>query len=356
MTSLPADWVNARPGIKYWSADARGDDPAQRVVHAPTGAGPGDGRTFLFLFGYRTASAGDREMLAAELAHIDDDVAVLTRAGYTVVVDRQATRRDLLEAVAAEGTAGVYWSSHGGQDGHLQCCDGDEVRPADLDPATASSALRLVVLGACYVGAHAAAWRAALGGRPLVTGWGRPVTLDRAVDFLDAEDGLDHLIDRWLLTDAPIPPAPNPGSAPPRVRGRTKGLHDRVRTLAHILGAEYGKGDGQYEVTVPLPGGRTHVVRVFAVDGADPYAEGVELCGLEARVGPMSALLTPERLLAGSAAYGRVALVAGDNGTTEIVTQSFTPLDGASARHLAAHCYQVARQADALELDVFGID
>jgi hypothetical protein len=41
-------------------------------------------------------------MLAEELAHLDDDVAVLRGAGYTVVVDRQATRQDLREAVAAE--------------------------------------------------------------------------------------------------------------------------------------------------------------------------------------------------------------------------------------------------------------
>ncbi|WP_127501973.1 hypothetical protein [Actinoplanes solisilvae] len=356
MTSLPADWAAAKPGIKHWSPDARGDDPAKRVVHAPTGAGPGDGKTFLFLFGYRTASEQDRSMLAAELAHIDDDIAVLREAGYTVVVDQQAIRSDLLEAVAAEGTAGFYWSSHGGEDGSLQCCDGDLVSPGDLDPATASPDLRLAVLGACYVGAHAAAWRAALGGRPLVAGWGRPVTLDRAVDFLDADNGLDNLIERWLLTDTPVPSAPDPRAVPPQVKGRTKGLKDRVRGLAHLLGAEWAKGDGHYEVTVPLPEGRTHKVQVFVVDSADPYAEGVELCGLQARVGPMSALLTPERLLAGASSYGRVALVAGVNGNAEIVTQSFTPLDGASAKHLAAHCYQVAHQADALELSIYGID
>jgi len=361
---LPADWANARPGVKHWSADARGDDPQARVVHAPTGTGFGDGKSFQFLFGYRAASEQDRSMLAAELAHIDDDVTVLRAAGFTVVVDQQATRQDLLDAVAQKDLAGFYWSSHGSEAGSLQCCDGDEISPGDLDPATVTPGLRLAVLGACYVGASAPAWRAALGGHPLVAGWGRPVTLERAVDFLEADHapdaGLDDLIERWLLTDTPIP-APADATGLPKAAatgGRTKGLKQPVRLMAAHLGATSEKLDTHYEVTVPLPDGRTHAVRVFAVDGAEPFSEGVELCGLEARVGPTSALITPDQLLAGSSApgYGRVALVAGDTGVPEIVTQSFLPLAGATAQQLAAHCYQVAKQADALEFSIFGID
>src|SRR5689334_16053072 len=93
---MPADWAAATPGPKHWTADARGDDPDARVVHEPTGTG--NGKVFHFLFGYKTASERDQAMLAEELGHIDDDVAVLRGAGYTVVVDRQATRQDLLDA------------------------------------------------------------------------------------------------------------------------------------------------------------------------------------------------------------------------------------------------------------------
>ncbi|KUL25505.1 caspase family protein [Actinoplanes awajinensis] len=361
---LPADWANVPSGPKHWTADSRSDDPAARVVHEPTGAGPGDGKTFHFLFGYKTASEQDRSMLAEELAHIDDDVAVLRGAGFTVVVDRQATRQDLLDAVAADGTAGFYWSSHGGADGRLQCCDGALVSPADIDPATVTPGLRLAVLGACYVGAYAPAWRTAFGGHPLVAGWGRPVTLERAVDFLEAgqdpDVGLDDLIARWLLTDAPLPPDPAVAGLPPAAvtGGRAKGIARRIRGFTGHLGATWEKHDSHYAVTVPLPAGRTHEVVVFVVDGAEPFSEGVELCGMEARVGPTSALVTPERLLAGSArpGYGRIALVAGETGVPEIVTQSFTPLAGTSSQQLAAHCYQVALHADALEFEIFGTD
>ncbi|TCB95420.1 hypothetical protein E0H26_19695 [Micromonospora zingiberis] len=368
---LPADWANARPGPKHWTADARGDDPAARVVHAPSGDGPGSGKCFLFLFGFKTASAQDRAMLAEEIAEIDDDIAVLRNAGYTVVVDRQATRADLLEAVAGQGAgvaglvpAGFYWSSHGGADGSLECCTGATVSPADLDPSTVSPGLRLAVLGACYVGAYAPAWRTALGGYPLVAGWGRPVTLERAVDFLEAgresDVGLDDLIERWLLTDTPIPPSPATTGLPPaaaRSESR-KGLKRWIEAITAQLGAESAKHRNHYDVTVPLPGGRTQLVRVFLVDGAEPFTEGVQLCGMESEVGPTSALITPEQLLSGSArpGYGRVALVPGETGVPLIVTQSFTPLAGASAQQLAAHCYQVAQQADALEFAIFGDD
>ncbi|MFC3499494.1 hypothetical protein ACFOOK_00565 [Micromonospora krabiensis] len=368
---VPAQWRDARPGPKHWTAESRSDDPTTRVVYTPTGTGPGEGRSFLFLFGYKTASEQDRSMLAEELAQIDDDVAVLREAGYTVVVDQQATRADLLEAVSGKGSgveelapAGFYWSSHGGDDGSLECCDGATVSPADIDPATVSPALRLAVLGACYVGAYAPAWRTALGGHPLVAGWGRPVTLERAVDFLEAgresDIGLDDLIERWLLTDTPIPPSPAlTGLSPAAVAGgRTEGLARRIRSIAARLGAEWTEQDNHYAVSVALPGARTHVVRIFVVDGAEPFTEGVRLCGMEAEVGPTSVLVTPETLLTGLAqpGYGRVALVTGGTGVPQIVTQSFTPLAGASNQQLAAHCHQVALRADALEFAIFGAD
>ncbi|MEV6344395.1 hypothetical protein [Actinoplanes sp. NPDC051851] len=361
---IPEDWATAEPGPKHWTADSRSDDPAARAVHEPTGTGPGDGKTFHFLFGYRTGREQDRSMLAEELAHIDDDVAVLRAAGYTVVVDRQATREDLTEAVADKGTAGLYWSGHGGADGRLQTCDGTLVGPADIDPATVTPGLRLVVLGACYVGAYAPAWRTAFGGFPLVAGWGRPVTLERAVDFLEAgpepEIGLDDLIAHWLLTDAPIPAPSAPAGLAPAAStgGRTKGLARRIRPVTDRLGATWEQQDTHYTIMVPLPGGRTHLVRLFVVDGTDPFSEGVALCGVEAEVGPTSPLITPERLLTRTAfpGYGRIALVTGDTDVPKIVTQSFTPLAGTSSQQLAAHCFQVALHADTLERAIFGTD
>ncbi|WP_433532895.1 hypothetical protein ACQPYA_13340 [Micromonospora sp. CA-263727] len=368
---LPADWADAGPGPKHWSTDARSDDPAARVVHPPTEPGLGTGKSFLFLFGFKTASGQDRSMLAQELAQIDDDIEVLRAAGYTVVVDQQATRKDLLEAVTGDGSgveglvpAGIYWSSHGGEDGSLECCDGASVCPDDVDPATVSPGLRLVILGACYVGAYAPAWRTALGGHPLVAGWGRPVTLERAVDFLEtgreSDVGLDDLIERWLLTDTPIPAATSATGLIPATAtgGRPGPLKKRIGAIAGHLGAEWAKHDNRYDVTVPLPGDRTHVVQLFAVDGTEPFTEGLRLCGMEAVVGPMSMLITPEQLLAGPTGpgYGRISLVSGDTGVPQIVAQSFTPLAGTSNQQLAAHCYQVALRADTLEHRIFGVD
>lgn len=368
---LPAGWETAQPGPKHWTSGARSDDPAARVVHLPTGTGLGTGKSFLFLFGYKTASGQDRSMLDEELAQIDDDIAVLRAAGYTVVVDQQATREDLREAVAGKGAgvegltpAGFYWSSHGVDDGSLECCDGAVIFPADIDPASVSPGLRLAVLGACYVGAHAPAWRAALGGHPLVAGWGNPVTLERAVDFLEAsreaDVGLDDLIERWLMTDDPIPGAAVTTGLPPSASagGRTGPLQRRIRVIAEHLGAEWVEQETHYELTVPLPEQRSHLVQIFVVDGAEPFAEGVQLCGMEAGIGPMSVLITPEQLLAGSGrpGYGRIALVSGDTGVPQIVAQSFTPLAGASSQQLAAHCYQVALRADILEDRIFGGD
>ncbi|MGW0432034.1 hypothetical protein ACWDV4_05755 [Micromonospora sp. NPDC003197] len=370
---LPAGWENVQRGPKHWTSDARSDDPAARVVYPPTGSGLGSGKSFLFLFGFKTASGQDRSMLDRELAHIDDDVAVLRAAGYTVVVDRQASRDDLRDAVVGKGAgveglipAGFYWSSHGLDDGSLECCDGAVISPGDIDPASVSPGLRLAVMGACYVGAYAPAWRTALGGYPLVAGWGSPVTIERAVDFLEAgretDVGLDDLIERWLLTDDPIPApasAVTTGLSPAAATGGRVGpLQRRIRAIAAHLGAEWVEQDTHYDLAVPLPEQRTHVVQVFVVDSAEPFTEGVQLCGMEAGIGPMSVLITPEQLLAASArpGYSRIALVAGSTGVPQIVAQSFTPLAGASSQQLAAHCYQVALSADTLEYRIFGGD
>ena len=128
--------------------------------------------------------------------------------------------------------------------------------------------------------------------------------------------------------------------------------------IAEHLGAEWAEQETHYDLTVPLPQQRSHVVQIFVVDGAEPFAEGVQLCGMEAGIGPMSVLITPDQLLAGSArpGYGRIALISGSTGVPQIVAQSFTPLAGASSQQLAAHCYQVALSADTLQDRIFGGD
>jgi hypothetical protein len=364
-------WGDEPTRMKHWSPDAHGDDPSTRVVHPPTAPGIGNGKAFFFLFGYKRVSSSDQEMLALELAQIEDDVTNLRGIGYTVIVDPQGTREDFLAAVSGVGAgaeglvpAGFYWSAHGNVDGSLECCDGNVVRPEDLASVTVAPGLRLAVLGACYVGAHSRTWRRALGGEALVVGWGRPVTLQRAVDFLAPDDStstdLDDLLRRWLFTDAPLP-VEAPMAAlpdPARASGRIGALAERVPLFAEMLQATWHADESYLCLHVPLPEGRSHQVEVFLLDAADPFTEGEVLCGVEADVGEATEVVTPQLLLAGAGrpGFGRLALVTGASEMPRIVTQSFVSFTTATDRQLAAHVYQVAARADALEYAIFGVN
>ncbi len=370
---VPSAWGETKKaGTKRWTAEGRGDDPSVRVVHAPLAEGIGTGKAFLFLFGFKRAAKIDQDMLARELAEIDDDVEVLRKAGYTVVVDPQATHDDFINTVYAQGEgvpglvpAGFYWSAHGHSDGGIECCDGGMVRPADIDPAKVSPGLRLAIFGACYVGSRSLTWKKALGGNALVVGWGRPVTIDRAVDFLqpdpETNTDLDDLIRRWLLTDEPLPRddreqtgLPESGSS----RGRIGDLGQRIQPIAEMLGARWRERESHVQLEVPLDHKRTHFVEVFLIDASEPFCEGEVLVGAEGNVGELSALIDPSMLLAGVGhpGYGRIALVKSETDMPRIISQSFVPLARSTDQDIAAHIYQVAAKADALEFAIFGMD
>lgn len=379
---VPAAWgdTSKRQEPKRWNAGQRTDDPTVRVVHAPLQPGIGDGKAFFFLFGFKRAAQVDKMMLERELGQIDDDIETLRNAGYTVVVDPQGTREDFVQCVTGQGEgavglvpAGFYWSAHGHYDGALECCDGGTVRPEHVETDKVSPGLRLAVLGACYVGSRSRTWRKALGGKVLVVGWGRPVTIDRAVDFLAPDDAtttdLDDLIRRWLLTDEPLPVDAEDTRIPPAAAlgGKIGALSERIKTIAEMLGARWrertgpefgGEGHGHIQLEVPLPDGRTHFVEAFLLDGTDPYIEGEVLLGVEANVGEISALSTPQSLLAGIGrpGFGRIALVKSETDMPRIVAQSFVSFARSTDQHLAAHLFQVALKADAIEKELFGGD
>ena len=371
---LPSAWGAAQKesGPRRWTAGGRGDDPSVRVVHAPLKDGIGTGKAFFFLFGFKRAAKRDQEMLKRELEQIDDDVETLRNAGYTVIVDPQATRDDFVTTVSGTGEgaaglvpAGFYWSAHGNEDGSIECCDGGLVRPDDVAADKLAAGLRLAIFGACYVGARSRTWRKALGGQALVVGWGQPVTIDRAVDFLqpnpETTTDLDDLIARWLLTDEPLPIDPGePESLPVSASslGRIGELGERIKIVAQMLGARYREHGTHVDLEVPLPEGRSHFVEAFLIDATDPFCEGELLFGVEAKVGEMSALVTPTMLLAGvgRAGYGRVALVKSETDMPRIVAQAFVPLARATDQDLAAQIFQTASKADALEKSIFGGD
>lgn len=365
----PSAWGSKAP--KRWtSTEGRGDDPSVRVIHEPLEAGIGDGKAFFFLFGLKKTRAIDQQMLAKELESIDDDIEVLRRAGYTVVVDPQGTKEDFLEALRGEGEgakglapAGILWSAHGYEDGAIETCDGGTIRPEDVDPATVSPALRVMIFSACYTGSRSATWRKALGGRPLVVGWGRPVTITRAVDFLtpdpETDTDLDDLIARYLLKDTPLPGESAEGYSPlAALRGRLADLPARIEKVAELLRARWqAKGD-HLQIFVPLPEGRKQLVEAFVIDCAEPFNEGEPLLAVQSEVGELSAIVDPTLLLAGfgQPGYARVALLSSETDMPNIVAQGFLPLSRVRDRDLAALLYQVAALGDALENRIFGGD
>jgi hypothetical protein len=371
---VPNAWADdAKQSVKRWSDDARSDDPDATTVFAPLEAGIGDGKAFFFLFGFRMAAAMDRKMLEMELAHIDDDIEVLRKAGYTVVVDKQATRKDFLAMVKMEYPgaeklvpAGFYWSAHGNKDGSVQACDGELITPSDLDGVETPSGMRLAIFAACYVAARSKTWKTALGGHPLVVGWGRPVTIQRAVEFLepspDTETDLDDLIRRWLLVDRPLPGGESESRYSPSLdaaaQGRIENLGPRVENLAEMIGGKWREQENFMELLVPLHDERTQICRVFIIDSDQPFAEGEPMLGVESDVGELSEVVDASMLLGGlpSQSYARVALVQSDTESPTIVTQGFLPLARVRDQDLAALVYQVADWGDELEKRIFGGD
>lgn len=345
------------------------DDPSKRSVRPPTEAGIGDGKVVYFLFGLKLDDKTDQSMLTTELQHIDDDVEALRGAGYTVVVDPQATRQDLLEALCGKGEgavglapAAIYWSAHGNADGSVEACDGSSILPSEIDPATVSPALRLVIFSSCYVGARARTWRKALGGNPMVVGWGRPVTLERVVDFLDPDEGtstdLDDLIRRYLLSDTPIPAEGHDICYPPgsEAAGHLGDVPQRLESVAAMLGATVSEAGNHALVKVALEGGRSHQARVNVVESAQPFAEGEPLLAIEADVGELGGAteVLPLLTTVSSPGYARLSLVGGVDGAPKLVVQGFLPLARVRDQDLAALIFQVCERANALEHRVFG--
>lgn len=351
---------------KAWGEKLRGDDPDVRQVHAPTGSGPGDGLSFFFLFGLKRQRQVDQKMVERELEALADDVGVLRAQGFQVIVDPQATRDDLVQCLTgqAEGLpAGIYWSAHGHPDGSVEACDGDKIKPDELPTGDVVPELALFIMSACYSAARASTWRSALGGRPLVVGWGRPVTIDRAVDFLtpsdETESDLDDLIRRYLVQGQPLPPPVGSVEDQPAWKsGSTERIEALVKPLAEALLADWRQVDDGLDLRVPTERRRRQVVRISVVESDQPLAEGHALFSAESEVGELTKVIDPLELLRRAAAPGhaRVSLVEGPADLPVILVQAFYPLQGATLHQLAGVVQEVALKADRLEDRIFGGD
>ncbi|MEM9070808.1 MAG: hypothetical protein AAGE52_20030 [Myxococcota bacterium] len=389
----PSGWKEkTKQGQKAWSEGSRADDPEKRKVLAPHKPGVGDGKVFHFLFGLKIHSPNDRRLFGEAREHINDDVEMLRNVGYTVVVDEQAVHDDFTSAIygTAEDApglapAGVFWLAHGHDDGAIETCDGGVVQPTDLDTAKVHAGLRLVVFAACYTGSCSRTWRKALGGKPMVVGWGRPVTIDRAVEFLtpdeNTETDLDDLIRRYMLVETPVPAevevrhsplaaaasAGRTGDLPSRLEGVISILHakkikeDDTGVLVDVpIGSEAvpPRKDAPKDAPPPKPRRRWHRAKLFIVDGSEPFAEGELLLGVECDVGELSSVVDLPMLLSGIEAnrYSRVMLVKSEKEMPRIVTQGFMPLSRVRDMDIASLTFQTCAYADTLEKRIFGGD
>jgi len=373
---MPAGWeAKKKSAVKGWGEGRRTDDPDKRIVLEPLGKGVGDGKSFLFLFGLKIHSPNDRRLFEMARKHIDDDVEVLRKAGFTVVIDEEMTHREMVDAFYGKGEgveslapAGVFMLAHGHDDGAVETSDGGVVKPDDLDPEQVHPDLKLVVFAACYTGSCSQTWRKALGGKPLVVGWGRPVTIDRAVDFLTEDDetetDLDDLLRRYILSDTAVPAEVEMRFSPlesAASQGRGTDLSRRMEGTISILRAKVlpqKEGDHAYVIDVPLGDKRWHRARLFVVDGNEPFCEGELLLGVECDVGELSNVVDVPMLLAGipQNRYARVMLVKGEKEMPNIVTQGFAPIGRVADMDAASMIFQTCHYADLLEKRIFGGD
>ncbi len=195
--------------------------------------------------------------------------------------------------------------------------------------------------------------------RPLPASWGPPPVVR------------DHTMEPAAAV--PVAPAPSdagaaaePAGSPAGIsplktaasRGRLGDLPDRIETVLGELGARWRTQDRYVEVLVPLEGSRSHVAKVFVVDGTEPFCEGEPMLGVEADIGELNAGLDVSMLLGGlgGVGYARVVLVRSSGGAQRLVAQGFLPLARVRDQDLAALVYQVCLAADRLGHRIPGAD
>ena len=274
------------------------------LVYEPTGSGPGNGKAFFFFFGFVTVTDSDMAMRMTDIEHLGDDVAALRAAGFRVVVDLHGDAEGLNAALAgkhpeAQGAeaVGVFWSSHGDDDGSLQDYEGYRIKPEAIsEEATRKATVKLFVMSACYVGGAQERWQKALGKQAFIIGWGAPISNDRAVDFLTPDDESSKDFDDLLLRHLQVKRVAEDGALAEvkalaeQHEAKTSALLlsfdelvDGVQNRSKNLVKKQGKNAMFLVITPPSkdqPGKlRTQAVRMYAIGTSDVYIVVSSLIG-----------------------------------------------------------------------------
>lgn len=229
-----------------------------RKLYQPQHRGVGDGLAFFFMMGFGAMDDRHKAQVAGELPQVMDDIAALIKAGYTVVLDSEATADKFKDALYSTSpdlnglrTAGVYWSAEGFDDGSVSTSDGSRLSPSDVQAERVDRLMRLVIIAAAYSGKVEGQWSRALGPGVHVTTWSGERDTGRAVEFLTAgraTEGLDDLLQRYVLSVAPES-EPEPEAEPdPVATVATAAVAGPLNTPA---ATGEGSDDAESQVAVP---------------------------------------------------------------------------------------------------------
>lgn len=123
-----------------------------------------------FLYHY-TNSKKDKGMRNWELGSVKDDIKKLKQKGFTVKLDKEATKADILNAMYDPSTKAIIDNGHGYKTGGLQTNDGLRLIPGDVDSSRVSPNLQFVALESCHQGSYKPDWQRALGAAATIVGW-----------------------------------------------------------------------------------------------------------------------------------------------------------------------------------------
>ena len=133
-----------------------------------------DGRAEVYFLYVYTNTPGDQKMKASERDSINEEVEKLRKIGINVNVVENATKQDVINAIADPELMMVVFSGHGSEDeARISTFDSLGIKPSDLK--NVSSRLRIAIFENCYQGRpeYKKQWASALGKQVTIVGWRR---------------------------------------------------------------------------------------------------------------------------------------------------------------------------------------